>query len=139
MKGGFRLATVLPKPKNTNQNPKTRTNRQTRQTRRTSRRTRESANAIGRQYDRKLERQHERRNERPSDRISERRKKDKQKRVSKSRQSRQSIARQKREEEIKRVSNWICDVIENHEDQSMMNKIKTDVVELTSKYPVYNL
>ena len=44
-----------------------------------------------------------------------------------------------KEEEIKRVSNWICDVIENHEDQSMMNKIKTDVVELTSKYPVYNL
>ena len=44
-----------------------------------------------------------------------------------------------REEEIKRVSNWICDVIEDHEDQSMMNKIKTDVVELTSKYPVYNL
>ena len=44
-----------------------------------------------------------------------------------------------KEEEIKRVSNWICDVIENHEDQSMMNKIKTDVVELPSKYPVYNL
>ena len=44
-----------------------------------------------------------------------------------------------KEKEIKRVSNWICDVIENHEDQSMMNKIKTDVVELTSKYPVYNL
>ncbi|MDA8916108.1 serine hydroxymethyltransferase [Gammaproteobacteria bacterium] len=44
-----------------------------------------------------------------------------------------------KEEEIEKISNWICDVIENHQDISKMDEIKNSVIELTSKYPVYNL
>ena len=44
-----------------------------------------------------------------------------------------------KEEEVKKISNWICDVIENHQDISKMDEIKNSVIELTSKYPVYNL
>ena len=44
-----------------------------------------------------------------------------------------------KEEEVEKISNWICDVIENHQDISKMNEIKNSVIELTSKYPVYNL
>ena len=44
-----------------------------------------------------------------------------------------------REEEVEKISNWICDVIENHQDISKMDEIKNSVIELTSKYPVYNL
>ena len=44
-----------------------------------------------------------------------------------------------KEEEVEKISNWICDVIENHQDISKMDKIKNSVIELTSKYPVYNL
>ena len=43
------------------------------------------------------------------------------------------------EEEVEKISNWICDVIENHQDTSKMDEIKNSVIELTSKYPVYNL
>ena len=44
-----------------------------------------------------------------------------------------------REEEVEKISNWICDVIENHQDISKMDEIKNSVIDLTSKYPVYNL
>ncbi|MDA8864679.1 serine hydroxymethyltransferase [Gammaproteobacteria bacterium] len=44
-----------------------------------------------------------------------------------------------KEEEVEKISNWICDVIENHQDISKMDEIKNSVIKLTSKYPVYNL
>ncbi|MDA9932429.1 serine hydroxymethyltransferase [Gammaproteobacteria bacterium] len=44
-----------------------------------------------------------------------------------------------KEEEVEKISNWICDVIENHQDISKMDEIKNSVIELISKYPVYNL
>ena len=44
-----------------------------------------------------------------------------------------------KEQEVEKISNWICDVIENHQDISKMDEIKNSVIELTSKYPVYNL
>ena len=44
-----------------------------------------------------------------------------------------------KEEEVEKISNWICDVIENHQDISKMDEIKNSVIELTTKYPVYNL
>ena len=44
-----------------------------------------------------------------------------------------------KEEEVEKISNWICDVTENHQDISKMDEIKNSVIELTSKYPVYNL
>jgi len=44
-----------------------------------------------------------------------------------------------KEEEVEKISNWICDVIENHQDISKMDEIKNSVIQLTSKYPVYNL
>ena len=42
-------------------------------------------------------------------------------------------------EEIKLLSNWICDVIENIDDESVKSEIKNKVIELTREYPVYNL
>ena len=44
-----------------------------------------------------------------------------------------------KEEEVEKISNWICDVIKKHQDTSKMDEIKNSVIELTSKYPVYNL
>ena len=44
-----------------------------------------------------------------------------------------------KEQEVEKISHWICDVIENHQDISKMDEIKNSVIELTSKYPVYNL
>ena len=42
-------------------------------------------------------------------------------------------------EEIKLLSNWICDVIENIDDENVKSEIKNKVIELTREYPVYNL
>ena len=42
-------------------------------------------------------------------------------------------------EEIKLLSNWICDVIENIDSESVKSEIKNKVIELTREYPVYNL
>ena len=42
-------------------------------------------------------------------------------------------------EEIKLLSNWICDVIENIDNESVKSEIKNKVIELTREYPVYNL
>ena len=42
-------------------------------------------------------------------------------------------------EEIKLLSNWICDVIENIDNESAKSEIKNKVIELTREYPVYNL
>jgi len=44
-----------------------------------------------------------------------------------------------KEDEVKLLTNWICDVIENNEDESKMNEIKNNVIKLTNQYPVYNL
>jgi glycine hydroxymethyltransferase len=44
-----------------------------------------------------------------------------------------------KEDEVKLLTNWICDVIENNEDESKMNEIKDSVIKLTNQYPVYNL
>jgi len=42
-------------------------------------------------------------------------------------------------EEIRLLSNWICDVIENIDNESVKSEIKNKVIELTREYPVYNL
>jgi glycine hydroxymethyltransferase len=42
-------------------------------------------------------------------------------------------------EEIKLLSNWICDVIENIDNESVKSEIKNKVINLTREYPVYNL
>ena len=42
-------------------------------------------------------------------------------------------------EEIKLLSNWMCDVIENIDDDNVMAEIKNKVIKLTREYPVYNL
>ena len=44
-----------------------------------------------------------------------------------------------KEDEVKLLTNWICDVIENNENESKMNEIKDSVIKLTNQYPVYNL
>jgi glycine hydroxymethyltransferase len=41
--------------------------------------------------------------------------------------------------EITKLSNWICDVIENIDDENAMLEIKDKVIKLTKDYPVYNL
>ena len=42
-------------------------------------------------------------------------------------------------DEITKLSNWICDVIENIHDENAMLEIKDKVIKLTKDYPVYNL
>jgi glycine hydroxymethyltransferase len=42
-------------------------------------------------------------------------------------------------EEIKLLSNWICDIIENIDDDKIKEVIKNKVINLTKQYPVYNL
>jgi glycine hydroxymethyltransferase len=44
-----------------------------------------------------------------------------------------------KEKEIELLSNWICDVIDNIDDESKMAEIKKNVIKLTDQYPVYNL
>ena len=41
--------------------------------------------------------------------------------------------------EVELISNWICDVILNMEDETKLKEIKSKVNDLCSKYPVYNL
>ena len=41
--------------------------------------------------------------------------------------------------EVELISNWICDVILNMDDEAKLNEIKSKVNDLCSKYPVYNL
>ena len=44
-----------------------------------------------------------------------------------------------KEEEVKLISNWICDVILNIDDSKKHEEIKNKVSDLCGKYPVYNL
>ena len=44
-----------------------------------------------------------------------------------------------KEKEVTLLSNWICDVIENIDDEAKMLEIKKCVINLTNQYPVYNL
>ena len=41
--------------------------------------------------------------------------------------------------EVELISNWICDVILNMDDEAKLKEIKSKVSDLCSKYPVYNL
>ena len=44
-----------------------------------------------------------------------------------------------KEKEVALLSNWICDVVENIDDEAKMLEIKNSVINLTNQYPVYNL
>jgi glycine hydroxymethyltransferase len=44
-----------------------------------------------------------------------------------------------KEKEVELLSNWICDVVENIDDEAKMLEIKNSVINLTNHYPVYNL
>ena len=44
-----------------------------------------------------------------------------------------------KEKEIIQVSNWICEIINNFDDEKLQNNIKKEVSNLTSNFPVYNL
>ena len=44
-----------------------------------------------------------------------------------------------KEKEIIQVSNWICEIINNFDDEKLQNNIKKEVSNLTDNFPVYNL
>ncbi len=44
-----------------------------------------------------------------------------------------------KEKEIIQVSNWICKIINNFDNEKLQNKIKNEVSNLTNNFPVYNL
>ena len=44
-----------------------------------------------------------------------------------------------KEKEVELLSNWICDVVKNINDEAKMSEIKRGVLNLTREYPVYNL
>jgi glycine hydroxymethyltransferase len=43
-----------------------------------------------------------------------------------------------KEAEITQVANWICDVLEDINNEQVKNSVKAKVIELCSKYPVYS-
>jgi len=49
-----------------------------------------------------------------------------------------STTRGFKEKEVSMVSNWICDIIEDLDNDKMINKVKLNVKELCSNFPVYN-
>jgi glycine hydroxymethyltransferase len=42
-----------------------------------------------------------------------------------------------KEEQAKQVANWICDVLDNINDESVIERVKAEVVELCEQFPVY--
>ena len=44
-----------------------------------------------------------------------------------------------KEKEIIQVSNWVCEIINNFDNEELQNKIKNEVSNLTNNFPVYNL
>lgn len=42
-----------------------------------------------------------------------------------------------KEEQAKQVANWICDVLDNINDESVIKRVKGEVVELCKRFPVY--
>jgi len=44
-----------------------------------------------------------------------------------------------KEKEIIQVSNWICEIINNFDDEEVLSNIKREVSNLTNNFPVYNL
>ena len=44
-----------------------------------------------------------------------------------------------KEEEVSLITNWICDVILNIEDDKVISSVKNDVIEICNKFPVYNI
>ena len=44
-----------------------------------------------------------------------------------------------KEKEIIQISNWICEIINNFDDEKLQNNIKKEVSNLTDNFPVYNL
>ena len=42
-----------------------------------------------------------------------------------------------KEEQAKQVANWICDVLNNINDESVITRVKGEVVELCKRFPVY--
>ena len=44
-----------------------------------------------------------------------------------------------KEKEIIQVSEWICEIINNFDDEKLQNNIKKEVSNLTDNFPVYNL
>ena len=49
-----------------------------------------------------------------------------------------STTRGFKEEEITQVANWICDVLEDINNEQVKNSVKAKVIELCSKYPAYS-
>tara|TARA_B100000586_G_C19752659_1_gene278589 strand:- start:175 stop:537 length:363 start_codon:yes stop_codon:yes gene_type:complete len=41
------------------------------------------------------------------------------------------------ENEAKQVASWICDVLDNMGDESVVERVQQEVVELCSRFPVY--
>lgn len=42
-----------------------------------------------------------------------------------------------REKEIKQVSHWICDILDNMHDEAVLAEVKADVLHLCNEFPVY--
>ena len=43
-----------------------------------------------------------------------------------------------KEEQAQQVATWICDVLDNMGDESVIKRVQGEVVELCSKFPVYS-
>jgi len=43
-----------------------------------------------------------------------------------------------KEAECEKIATWICDILDNLQDQQQINRIKQEVVEICNKFPVYH-
>ena len=43
-----------------------------------------------------------------------------------------------KETECRQLANWLCDVLENPENPAVLSDIKTKVIEITKRFPVYS-
>jgi glycine hydroxymethyltransferase len=44
-----------------------------------------------------------------------------------------------KEKEVSIISNWICDVVLNNDDEKIINEIKNNVTMMCKDFPVYNI
>lgn len=43
-----------------------------------------------------------------------------------------------KEEEMKKIGKWISEVVDNFEDETVLKRVKSEVEELTAKFPIFN-
>ena len=49
----------------------------------------------------------------------------------------EEMAKRFKEEQAKQVATWICDILDNMGDESVIKRVQDEVVALCAQFPVY--